>query len=590
MAKVTRKQTAANRTLPKSLTGIQGLDEVTGGGFPRGRPTLICGGAGAGKTLLAMEFLVRGATDFKEPGVFVAFEETAAELAQNVRSLGFDLDQLAAQKKLIVDFVRVEPGEIDETGDYDLEGLFIRIGAAIDSVRAKRVVLDTIENLFSGLQNQGILRAELRRLFRWLKDKGVTAVITAERGEGTLTRQGMEEYVSDCVILLDHRITDQVSTRRLRVVKYRGTAHGTNEYPFLIDEDGFSVLPVTSLGLQHKVTNERISSGVPRLDTMLGGEGFYRGSTVLISGTAGTGKTSLAAHVVDAAGRRGERSLYFSFEESPAQLIRNMRSIGLNLDTWTRKNLLQFHSSRASFYGLEMHLAIIHKVVRDFKPHVVVLDPVGSLIQAGNQRDAHTMLIRLMDFLKSRQITAFLTNLTSGGAALERTDVDISSLVDTWLLVRDIELNGERNRAMYVLKSRGMHHSNQLREFLLTKRGVDLLDVYVGPEGVLTGSSRLSQEGREKATAVQRQNEAERKERELTRKREALEARIAALRKEFESEEEEAEKVIGQESTQEKLIAANREAMTRSRQADVDSVPAASKKTRRSQSEKVGQS
>jgi circadian clock protein KaiC len=590
MAKVTRKQTAANRTLPKSLTGIQGLDEVTGGGFPRGRPTLICGGAGAGKTLLAMEFLVRGATDFKEPGVFVAFEETAAELAQNVRSLGFDLDQLAAQKKLIVDFVRVEPGEIDETGDYDLEGLFIRIGAAIDSVRAKRVVLDTIENLFSGLQNQGILRAELRRLFRWLKDKGVTAVITAERGEGTLTRQGMEEYVSDCVILLDHRITDQVSTRRLRVVKYRGTAHGTNEYPFLIDEDGFSVLPVTSLGLQHKVTNERISSGVPRLDTMLGGEGFYRGSTVLISGTAGTGKTSLAAHVVDAAGRRGERSLYFSFEESPAQLIRNMRSIGLNLDTWTRKNLLQFHSSRASFYGLEMHLAIIHKVVRDFKPHVVVLDPVGSLIQAGNQRDAHTMLIRLMDFLKSRQITAFLTNLTSGGAALERTDVDISSLVDTWLLVRDIELNGERNRALYVLKSRGMHHSNQLREFLLTKRGVDLLDVYVGPEGVLTGSSRLSQEGREKATAVQRQNEAERKERELTRKREALEARIAALRKEFESEEEEAETVIGQESTQEKLIAANREAMTRSRQADVDSVPAASKKTRRSQSEKVGQS
>jgi len=590
MAKVTRKQTAANRTLPKSLTGIQGLDEVTGGGFPRGRPTLICGGAGAGKTLLAMEFLVRGATDFKEPGVFVAFEETAAELAQNVRSLGFDLDQLAAQKKLIVDFVRVEPGEIDETGDYDLEGLFIRIGAAIDSVRAKRVVLDTIENLFSGLQNQGILRAELRRLFRWLKDKGVTAVITAERGDGTLTRQGMEEYVSDCVILLDHRITDQVSTRRLRVVKYRGTAHGTNEYPFLIDEDGFSVLPVTSLGLQHKVTNERISSGVPRLDTMLGGEGFYRGSTVLISGTAGTGKTSLAAHVVDAAGRRGERSLYFSFEESPAQLIRNMRSIGLNLDTWTRKNLLQFHSSRASFYGLEMHLAIIHKVVRDFKPHVVVLDPVGSLIQAGNQRDAHTMLIRLMDFLKSRQITAFLTNLTSGGAALERTDVDISSLVDTWLLVRDIELNGERNRALYVLKSRGMHHSNQLREFLLTKRGVDLLDVYVGPEGVLTGSSRLSQEGREKATAVQRQNEAERKERELTRKREALEARIAALRKEFESEEEEAEKVIGQESTQEKLIAANREAMTRSRQADVDSVPAASKKTRRSQSEKVGQS
>jgi len=555
--------------LAKALTGIRGLDEVTSGGLPRGRPTLVCGQAGSGKTLLAMEFLVRGATAYNEPGVFMAFEETAPELTQNVRSLGFDLDELAKEKKLVIDFVRIERSEIDETGDYDLEGLFIRLGAAIDAVGARRVVLDTIENLFAGLQNEGILRAELRRLFRWLKDKGVTAVITAERGEGALTRHGLEEYVSDCVILLDHRVTDQVSTRRLRIVKYRGTAHGTNEYPFLIDEDGFSVLPVTSLGLQHEVSGERISSGIPRLDAMLGGEGFYRGTTVLASGTAGTGKTSLSASFVSAACSRGERCLYFSFEESQGQIIRNMRSIGLNLEQWTKKKLLQFHSSRATFYGLEMHLALIHKIVQDFEPQVVVLDPIGSLIQAGNQRDAHTMIIRLIDFLKQRGVTAFLTNLTSGGEALERTDVEISSIVDTWLFMRDIELDGERNGAMYVLKSRGMAHSNQLREFLLTPQGVDLLDVYVGPEGVLTGSSRLSQEAREKAAALARQQDAERRDRDRTRKREVLEARIAALRKEFELEEAEAETFSGQDLSREEIIAADREAMSRSRQADV---------------------
>jgi circadian clock protein KaiC len=567
--KAVQKMGKENRSLPKAPTGIQGLDEITGGGFPRGRPTLVCGSAGAGKTLLAMEFLVRGATEYNEPGVFMAFEETAPELTQNVRSLGFDLDELGKEEKLVIDFVRIERSEIDETGDYDLEGLFIRLGAAIDAIGAKRVVLDTIENLFAGLQNEGILRAELRRLFRWLKDRGVTAVITAERGEGALTRHGLEEYVSDCVILLDHRVTDQVSTRRLRIVKYRGTAHGTNEYPFLIDEDGFSVLPVTSLGLHHQVSEERISSGVPRLDTMLGGKGFYRGTTILVSGTAGTGKTSLAASFVDAACQRAERCLYFSFEESPSQLIRNMRSIGLNLEQWTKKKLLQFHSSRATFYGLEMHLAIIHKIVQEFQPQVVVLDPVGSLIQAGNQRDAHTMMSRLIDFLKQRGVTAFLTNLTSGGEALERTDVEISSIVDTWLFMRDVELDGERNRALYVLKSRGMAHSNQLREFLLTPQGVDLLDVYVGPEGVLTGSSRLSQEAREQAAALARRQEAERRDRDRTRKREALEARIAALRKEFEVDEAEAETASAEDVSRENMIANNREAMSRLRQADV---------------------
>ena len=568
LGKTPQKKDKENLSLPKAPTGIQGVDEITGGGFPRGRPTLICGSAGAGKTLLAMEFLVRGATEYNEPGVFMAFEETAPELTQNVRSLGFDLDELVKQRKLLIDYVRIERSEIDETGDYDLEGLFIRLGSAINTIGAKRVVLDTIENLFAGLQNQGILRAELRRLFRWLKDKGVSAVITAERGEGALTRHGLEEYVSDCVILLDHRVTDQVSTRRLRIVKYRGTAHGTNEYPFLIDEDGFSVLPVTSLGLQHEVSEERVSSGIPRLDAMLGGEGFYRGTTILVSGTAGTGKTSMAAHFVDAACRRGERCLYFSFEESPGQMVRNMRSIGLNLDQWTRKNLLQFHSSRATFYGLEMHLAIIHKIVAEFEPKVVVIDPVGSLIQAGNRRDAHTMLIRLIDFLKQRGVTAFLTNLTSAGDALEKTDVEISSIVDSWLFVRDIELNGERNRALYVLKSRGMAHSNQLREFLLTPRGVDLLDVYVGPEGVLTGSSRVSQEARENAALLVRRQDAERKDRERICKRELLEARIAALRKEFEMEEAEAETNTAQEVSREKLVAENREAMARSRHAD----------------------
>ena len=558
----------AAEALPKAPTGIQGLDEITLGGFPRGRPTLICGSAGAGKTLLAMEFLVCGAVDYNEPGIFMAFEETAAELAQNVRSLGFDLDELAKEKKLLVDYVRIERSEIDETGDYDLEGLFIRLGTAIDAVGAKRVVLDTIENLFSGLQNQGILRAELRRLFRWLKDKGVTAVITAERGDGALTRHGLEEYVSDCVILLDHRVTNQISTRRLRIVKYRGTAHGTNEYPFLIDEGGFSVLPITSLGLQHAVSEERISSGIPRLDRMLGGKGFYRGTTILVSGTAGTGKTSLAAQFVDATCRRGEPCLYFSFEESPGQMVRNMRSIGLNLEQWIKKNLLRIHSSRATVYGLEMHLAVIHRLVEEFDPRVAVLDPVGSLIQAGDARDAHVMLVRLIDFLKQRGITAFLTSLTSAGGTLEKTDVEISSIVDTWLFLRDVELSGERNRALYVLKSRGMAHSNQLREFLLTERGIDVLDVYAGPEGVLTGSSRSSQEAREKEAVTMRKQEPERKERERRRKREALEAQIALLRKQFDMEEEEAEVSTAQNFSKEEQNAEDRRAMARSRKAD----------------------
>lgn len=568
MIKAIAPPTPANRSLAKTPTGIQGLDEITGGGLPSGRPTLVCGSAGCGKTLLAMEFLVRGITQFGEPGVFMAFEETAAELTQNVRSLGFDLDDLIQQKKLAVDFVRVERNEIEETGEYDLEGLFVRLNYAIDAVGAKRVVLDTLETLFSGLSNVAILRGELRRLFRWLKDKGVTAIITAERGDGTLTRHGLEEYVSDCVILLDHRVTDQVSTRRLRIVKYRGTTHGTNEYPFLIDEDGISVLPVTSLGLQHQVSTERISSGIPRLDSMLGGEGYFRSSTVLVSGTAGSGKTSLAAHFAAAACQRGERCLYFSFEESPGQLLRNMRSIGIDLEPWVEQGLLHFHSSRAAIHGLEMHLATIHKLVRDFQPRVVVMDPVGCLTAVGTHRDADVMLTRLIDFLKMQEITALLTSMTSGEEAPEQINVDISSLVDTWLLLRDLELGGERNRVINVLKSRGMAHSNQLREFLLTNQGVELQDVYLGAEGVLTGSARMVRESTEKAASLLRRQEVEIKQRERVLKREALEARIIVLQKEFEADEEVAKRDIDQEQSREETHRQDRDRMGISRQGD----------------------
>jgi circadian clock protein KaiC len=553
---------------PKAPTGIQGLDEITGGGLPRGRPTLVCGGAGCGKTLMAMEFVVRGAMQFGEPGVVMTFEETGEELAQNVRSLNFDVDDLVAKKKLLVDFVRVERSEIDETGDYDLEGLFVRLNYAIEAIGAKRVVLDTIETLFSGLSNAAILRAELRRLFRWLKDKGVTAVITGERGDGTLTRQGLEEYVSDCVILLDHRVTEQVSTRRLRIVKYRGTTHGTNEYPFLIDDEGISVLPITSLGLQHQVSQERIPTGIPRLDAMLGGKGYYRGTTVLISGTAGSGKSSVAAHFANAACQRGERCLYLAFEESPGQIVRNMRSIGLDLEPWVKKGLLKIHASRSAMYGLEMHLVTIHKFVQEFQPRVVILDPIGNTGATGQTSDASNMLTRLIDFLKAQQVTALLTNMTSANEASETSELDVSSLVDTWQLLRDIELGGERNRAMYVLKSRGMAHSNQIREFLLTDRGIELENVYLGPEGVLTGSARQSQEAREKAAALQRAQEIEARQRELARKRDVLEARITALRKEFEVEEVEALRVIGQQEAREDILVRDRQRMTRSRQAD----------------------
>ena len=554
--------------LPKAPTGIQGLDEISSGGLPKGRPTLVCGGAGCGKTLLAMEFLVRGATEFDEPGVFMAFEETARDLTQNTVSLGFDLKDLVARKKIVLDYVHIERSEIEESGEYDLEGLFIRLGAAIDSIGAKRVVLDTIESLFSGLPNPAILRAELRRLFRWLKDKGVTAVITGERGDGMLTRQGLEEYVSDCVIVLDHRVSEQTSSRRLRIVKYRGSTHGTNEYPFLIDEDGISVLPVTSLALQHIASNERISTGIPRLDAMLGGKGYYRGSSVLISGTAGTGKSSFAALFADAACRRGERVLYFSFEESPSQTMRNMSSIGIDLQPWVKKGLLQFHANRPSSAGLETHLAMKHKVISTFKPHVVILDPLNSFLIGDNEIGVQSMLTRLLDFLKTSQITGLFTSLTSSGGKLEQSEVAISSLIDTWLSLRAIDSGGERNRGLSILKSRGMAHSNQMREFLLTDHGVELRDVYVGASGVLTGSARLTQEAQDQAAQMVRKQEIERQQLELASKHQVLEAQIAAMRAEFEVQKSASLRITGQEQAQGVQLAQGRVDMGQSRNED----------------------
>jgi len=556
------------KTLPKSPTSIQGLDEITGGGLPKGRPTLVCGDAGCGKTLLAMEFLVHGATLHDEPGVFISFEETEKELTSNVTSLGFDLSSLVKHKKIWLEHIHVEKGEIEESGEYDLKGLFVHIHQAIESIGAKRVVLDTIESLFSALPNATAVRAELRRLFGWLKKKGVTAIVTGERGNGTLTRQGLEEYVSDCVILLDHRVTEQASIRRLRIVKYRGSLHGTNEYPFLIDEDGFSVLPVTSIGLNHISFNERISTGIPRLDTMLSGKGFYRGSTVLVSGTAGTGKTSIAAQFVEAACKRGESVLYFAFEESPSQFMRNMSSIGIHLEQWVKKGLLHFHAARPTLFGLEHHLTTTIKLINKIKPQIVVLDPIDAFVMGGNQTEVKIMLLRLVDYLKMKNITAFFASLNTAGENQELTDMSISSLIDTWLLLRDIEIGGERNRGLYILKSRGMSHSNQIREFKLTDHGIELLDVYVGPEGVLTGSARLSQEAKNTAEQLLRQQDIERKKFGLELKRAAAEAHIVVLQSEFKTEESETLKMIEMQNAKLKTFEEDQKKMAKSRNAD----------------------
>lgn len=525
--------------IEKAPTGIGGFDEITGGGLPKGRPSLFCGTAGCGKTLFATEFLVRGATEFGEPGVFVTFEETERDLIQNVASLGFDLPDLIERGMISIDHIVVNAEEFEEAGEYDLEGLFVRLGFAIDSIGAKRIVLDTLETLFGGLQNQAILRSELRRLFYWLKERGITAVITGERGEGQLTRQGLEEYVSDCVVLLDHRVNDQVSTRRLRIVKYRGSLHGTNEYPFLIDEDGISVLPITASGLEHAVSTERVGTGVPELDEMLGGRGFYRGSSILVSGAAGTGKSTLGAHFVHATCEAGERAIYFGFEESAAQIVRNMGTIGIDLKPHLDANLLQISASRPTNYGLEMHLAIMLKEVERFRPSAVVIDPVTTFLAAGAASDAEAMLMRLVDHLKAHGITGLFTSLTHAGSAAETSSVGLSSLMDTWLLMRDLESNGERNRGLYVIKSRGMNHSNQVREFLITSEGVRLREVYVGSEGLLTGSARTAQEERCRTETLQAQQLAAKRRVDAERRMRVLQAQMEAIQADLEAERDE---------------------------------------------------
>ena len=542
--------------LPKAPTGITGFDAVTLGGLPAGRPSLVCGAAGCGKTLFAVTFLVNGAVHFDEPGVFMSFEERAEDLAANVSSLGYDLDGLVADGKLAIDHVRVERNEIEESGEYDLEGLFVRLGYAVDQIGAKRVVLDTIETLFSGLSNAAVLRSELRRLFAWLKDRGLTTVITGERGDGQLTRQGLEEYVSDCVILLDNRVQDQITTRRLRVVKYRGSAHGTNEYPFLIDERGMSVLPVTAAGLDYGVTTEAVSTGIAGLDAMLGRSGVYRGSSILLSGVAGTGKTTIGSTFVDAACRRGERCLFFVFEESAGQICRNARSVGLDLQRHVESGLLRFEAARPSLYGLEMHLARMHRDLERFDPAVVVVDPVSAF--RGPDAEVHATLLRMVDLLKSRGITALFTSLRSNGVLVDGEDQDLSSLMDVWIKLLDVEAAGERNRTLYVMKARGMSHSNQVREYRMTPNGIELIDAYVGPEGVLTGTARTTQEARELAATEQRRQDAARRLRDLVRRREAVGRQIAELQAGLEIEAQEVLTLVGEDERREITLADDR--------------------------------
>ncbi len=563
---------AGTAEIEKIPSGIKGFDDITRGGLPKGRPSLVSGGPGCGKTLFAMEFIVRGITDYGEPGVFVAFEEKIDDLKMNFRSMGFDLDDLVRKKKLVLDHITIDRTEIEETGEYDLEGLFIRLGALIDEVGAKRVAIDTLEALFSGFANEAILRSELRRLFLWLKDRGVTAIVTGERGDMTITKYGLEEYVADCVITLDHRVTNQIATRRLHIVKYRGSIHGTDEYPFLISEDGISVLPITSMSLTHKASEERISAGIPRLDTMLGGKGFYRGSSILVSGQAGTGKTSLAAKFIDAACRRNEKCLFFISEESESQIMRNMKSIGINLEPWVKAGFLKFHAVRPTAYSLEMHLSVMLKLIGEFKPRVVAVDPISNLYPIGDDIQVRSMLMRLIDVAKSLQISGFFTSLSNdvdtGTYGFEPTEMHVSSLMDAWLILKNVEGNGERNRAFSIIKVRGMAHSNQLREFVLSDKGIQLLDVYKGSEGVLFGSARMAQEGSESADRLRKNEEIERKKRELDSRRKLMENDIALLRERFEREEEEMKILIGQDISREKAAAKTKTGIAIQRQVD----------------------
>ncbi len=537
--------------LSKTLTGIRGLDEITRGGIPSGCSTLVCGPAGSGKTVFGIEFIARGAIEHGDTGVYFSFEETKEKILRNIRALGIDGEALIQEGKVAIEYCDLRPIADGEVGEFDLGGLFVRLDRCIAKVKAKRVFIDGAEALFSAFTNEHIVRKELSRLFRWLEDKGVTAVVTGEKGDGTLTRHGLEEYLADCVIYLDHRISDQLSTRRLRVIKYRGVPHSTDEFPFLIDRDGIWVLPLTSLGLNHEASSERVSSGIKSLDEMLGGKGYFRGSSVLISGTAGTGKSSIAATFVNAACARGERALYFAFEESKRQIVRNMRSIGINLEQWEQKGLLSFQTFRPTIFGLEPHLANIEKITLLHRPHVVVIDPITNFVSLGTESEVKNMLMRLIDFLKTNQITAVFTSLTEGGTPVEQSSVGVSSLIDTWLLVRDIEMAGERNRGLYVLKARGMAHSNQIREFIITDRGLDLIPVYVGTDGnIFIGSARVGREAAEKALAVLNPEIEKRKIALREERAKHLEAEINSLRARHAAIEHEAETLVMQDAKQ----------------------------------------
>jgi circadian clock protein KaiC len=567
---VERSISANLQQLEKSPTGIPGLDEIVNGGLPKGRTTLVCGGPGCGKTLLAMEFLIHGIQKYNEPGVFIAFEETPEELAQNVASLGFDLARLLQENKLFVDYIYLERSEIEETGLYDLDGLFLRLADAVQTVGAKRLVLDTIETLFAGLANEGIIRAELRRLFRWIKENQLTAVVTGERGEGSLTRYGLEEYVSDCVILLDQRQRDQVTTRRLRVVKYRGSAHRNDEHPFLIGDEGIWVLPLSSMKLAHPASNERISTGIPRLDTMLDGRGYFRGSTILVAGAAGTGKTSLAATLVDSTCQNNQKCLYFAFEESPPQIMRNMSSIGIDLQRWVDAGLLQFQASRPSMDGMEQHLLSMEKAIEEMQPSVVVVDPASNLDTVATQSEVRSMLVRLVDFLKNKGITTLFTSLMVNMNDLD-AQVGISSLMDTWILLRNRETNGEHNRVLNILKARGIAHSSQVRELRLSDNGIELLDVYVGPQGMLTGTARIVREALDKIEDAQQKEEIERLERNLERKRQRIAGQIAALQTELTEDEENLALALSQKARHSQALQTVHHEIASSRQADQNS-------------------
>ncbi len=553
--------------LEKAPTGISGLDQITEGGLPRGRVSLVAGSAGAGKTLLALEFLVAGALKYGEPGVLVSFEESAEKVTLNVRSLGFDLDQLQRDGLLTVISFQVEPAEIIATGAFDLEPLFLILDDALGRIGARRVVLDTVEVLFGAFGDDSTVRAELSRLARWLEARGVTAIVTGERGTTSLTRHGIEEYVTDCVIVLDHRVTEEISTRRLRVVKYRGSAHGTNEFPFLISARGFVVLPITSVALDYRASDERMSTGVDRLDHMLGG-GVFRGSTSLVTGTAGTGKTSLGAHLVNAACARGERALWVLLEESPAQVLRNMRSLGLDLKPWVDAGLLRIWSARPSAYGLETHLAVLAQLIEEVSPSVAVLDGIAGLANGASSSEVTSLVSRQFDLLKSREITTMATSLGHGD---ETSSIEVSSLVDNWLLLRNVEANGERNRLLFVLKSRGTAHSNQVREFVLTDHGIELVEVYVGPAGMLAGSARLAQEAVERDAEADQADDVERHRRELRGRISEGEAHLVAVQDQLAVQRAEIDRIDRRERRQVAEAETDRQSMATKRWADAPS-------------------